>query len=84
MAQKPLIVALAVAGIALATAGAWWIQNRGAPAVAAVGSPAARAPAASAPTPVAARGAGGASMPSVEVARVESVRLQDDAQAVGT
>lgn len=84
MAQKPLIVALAVAGIALASAGAWWVQNREAPSAVAAGGAGAATPAAATAAAAPGRGPGGGSVPSVEVARVETVRLQDDAQAVGT
>lgn len=84
MAQKPLIVLLAVTGIALASAGAWWVQNRGnAPAVASGAPTGGGAPGPAAPAPARGPGGGGGT-PSVEVAKVETVRLQDDAQAVGT
>ena len=72
MAKKAVYLVVAVAGLALASGAAWWLQNREAPATAAA------APAS------AARGAGGAGTPGVEVTRVKAVRLQDDAQAVGT
>ena len=72
MAKKALYLVVVVAGLALASGAAWWLQNREAPATAAA------APAG------AARGAGGAGTPGVEVTQVKAVRLQDDAQAVGT
>ncbi len=72
MAKKAVYLVVAVAGLALASGAAWWLQNREAPATAAA------APAS------AARGAGSAGTPGVEVTRVKAVRLQDDAQAVGT
>ena len=65
-----------VAGMALALVGAWWVQNREAPASATVQAPAGVAAGANA----SARGG----PPGVEVARVATVRMQDDAQAVGT
>lgn len=72
MANKALYVVVAVVGIGLASGAAWWLQNRGAitPPVAGTG------PGASGTA------AGGA--PGVEVTRVKAIRLQDDAQAVGT
>jgi membrane fusion protein (multidrug efflux system) len=72
MAQKSIYVLVAVAGIGLASGAAWWLQNKSAPPSAAVGAAAATAP----------RSGGG--MPGVEVTTVKAVRLQDDAQAVGT
>ncbi|MBC7918939.1 MAG: efflux RND transporter periplasmic adaptor subunit, partial [Rhodoferax sp.] len=74
MAKKAVYMVVSVAGIALASGAAWWLQNRSPPATVA-------------PAPAnAARGAGGggAGTPGVEVTRVKTVRLQDDAQAVGT
>ena len=72
MAKKAVYLVVAVAGLALASGAAWWLQNRAAPATA-VAAPA-----------NAARGAGGAGTPGVEVTQVKATRLQDDAQAVGT
>jgi len=72
MANKALYVWVAVAGLALASGGAWWLQNRAASSA----SPTAVA----APTPQ--RAAGGA--PSVEVAKVKTMALRDYAQAVGS
>ena len=72
MAKKAVYLVVAVAGLALASGAAWWLQNRSAPATA-VAAPA-----------NAARGAGGAGTPGVEVTQVKATRLQDDAQAVGT
>lgn len=77
MASKPLYTVVAVAGIAAASAAAWWYQKQPRtsgdtpPAAATAG---AAAPAASVP----------ARPPAVEVARVEVMKLTDDAQAVGT
>lgn len=72
MANKALYVWVAVAGLALASGGAWWLQNR------ATSSASSNAAPASAPQ----RAAGGA--PSVEVAKVKTMALRDDAQAVGS
>jgi len=97
MASKNTVTAVAVVGIALAAAGGWWYQNKpastasvaapaaGAPAAGAAGAPAAGASAAGAPA--AAAGAAPAGPPramGVEVAKVETSPLRDDAQTVGT
>ncbi|MGZ5271016.1 MAG: efflux RND transporter periplasmic adaptor subunit [Ramlibacter sp.] len=78
MASRPLYIVIAVAGIAAASAGAWWYQHR--PSRAIEGIPPGASPAAAS--------VGGASAagrpPVVEVARVEVMRLSDDAQAVGS
>lgn len=82
MANKAVYWVVAVAGIAVASGAAWWMQNKQA-------SP---AQAATAPGPQAApggpRGAGspggGGGVPGVEVAKVATASLQDDAQAVGS
>jgi len=77
MAAKPLYTVIAVVGIAAASGAAWWYQNKpksspeGAQATSAASAPARGA-----------SGAGGA--PAVEIARVEVMRLTDDAQAVGS
>ncbi len=73
MAQKTIYVLVAVAGIGLASGAAWWLQNK--PSTGGVSA----APA----QPGTAR-SGGAGAPGVEVTKVKAVRLQDDAQAVGT
>ncbi|MBA4328544.1 MAG: efflux transporter periplasmic adaptor subunit [Polaromonas sp.] len=78
MASKAIYAVIAVAGIALASGVAWWYQKPKAAA------PAGAAPVASGQAP-AAGAAGGAGKPvTVEAARVEVVRLVDDAQAVGS
>lgn len=75
--KKPVYTALAVLGIAVASGAAWWLQNRpmkpveGGAVAAPVQTPV------SAPT-MAPKAAG------VELAKVETLRLQDDAQAVGS
>ncbi len=81
MPTKALYSVVAVVGIAAASGGAWWYQNRpqGPQEITAAtsGRPssAAAAPASAASAP---RAAG------VEVAKAERARLQDDAQSVGT
>ncbi|WP_395059874.1 efflux RND transporter periplasmic adaptor subunit [Polaromonas sp.] len=73
MASKVIYATVAVAGIALASGAAWWYQK---PKAASANGPSA------ATGPVA---AGGAGKPvTVEAAKVEVVRLVDDAQAVGS
>lgn len=71
MANKALYVWVAVTGIGLASGAAWWLQKGNAT------TPAAGAAAAPAATP-------GSGAPGVEVVRVKSLQLQDDALAVGT
>jgi multidrug efflux pump subunit AcrA (membrane-fusion protein) len=86
MASKIIYSVVAVAGIAAAAGGAYWYQNQptGPKEITGAGGTAtAPAGGASAPggaPPNAQRGG----MPSVEVAKVEASRLQDDAQAVGS
>ena len=80
MASKALYSVVAVVGIAAASGAAWWYQNK--PAKPADGGAAAGAPA---PRNAASGPGGGAGRPpAVEVARVETLRLTDDAQAVGS
>lgn len=79
MTSKPLYTVVAVVGIALALGSTWWYQNK--------------------PRPASAEGAGGVKTSAqatsgagasvtraltVEVARVEVMRLRDDTQAVGS
>ena len=74
MARKTTYTWVAVGGIAIASAAAWWFQQQPADArKGAGGAPAAAGPA-----------AGGGGLPGVEVARVQTVSLRDDAQSVGT
>ncbi len=75
MASKAVYSIVAVVGIAAASGAAWWTQNK--PKLAPTETPASAAPA-GAGTP------GQARPPSVEVARVETVKLVDDTQAVGS
>lgn len=79
MASKIIYSVVAVAGIAAAAGGAYWYQDRPQGPKEITGSPAGGA--GSAPAAGAPRGPG---IPSVEVAKVETTRLQDDAQAVGS
>ena len=77
MASKAVYSAVAVVGIAVASAAASWFQQPKAQ------SPDATGPAAGA-SQVAASEPSGGRPPSVEVARVEAARLTDEAQAVGS
>lgn len=77
MARKIIYPLVAVIGIALASGAAWWYQTKPKVAQDAVTAPAVNA-AASAATNAPPRAAG------VEVAKVEKMALQDDAQSVGT
>src|SRR6478736_1919160 len=73
MASKPIYIVVAAVGIAAASGAAWWYQNK--PAGAKADSTAATGGGA----------AGGPSRPpAVEVARVEVLKLTDDAPAVGS
>jgi len=78
MASKNTVTAVAVVGIALAAAGGWWYQNKPA-STASVAAPVAGAPAAPGAAP-----AGPPRAMGVEVAKVETSPLRDDAQTVGT
>lgn len=80
MAKKLIHVLVAVTGIAVASGAAWWWQNRTAAAPAAASGGSAAPGQAPAGGPRAAAGG----PPSVEVTSVRRMRLQDDAQAVGT
>lgn len=79
MPSKFLYTAVAVAGIAAASGLAWWYQHK--PAQPAEAAALAEAPAGGR-APAGKAGAGSA--PAVEVARVQTVRLTDDTQAVGS
>ncbi len=78
MASKPLYTVVAVVGIALASAGAWWYQNQPRPVTGERDSAVARLQTMS--------GARSSASPAitVEVARVELMDLKDDTQAVGS
>ncbi|MFN4003282.1 MAG: efflux RND transporter periplasmic adaptor subunit [Hylemonella sp.] len=78
MASRLVYTAIAVVGIAAASGAAWWYQQRP------VGAPAAGAPgAAAAVAPGGGPGAAARAV-TVEVARVQVLRLSDEAQAVGS
>lgn len=84
MASQTIYAAVATLGIAAAAGGAYWYQSQptGPKEISTSGAPSGGVPGATAGgAPGGARGGG---MPSVEVAKVETARLQDDAQSVGT
>jgi membrane fusion protein (multidrug efflux system) len=72
MARKISFIALAILGIALAGSTAWWFQSqpKASTAITGMGS--------------VVGGAGASRVAGVEVAKVETVSLRDDAQAVGS
>jgi membrane fusion protein (multidrug efflux system) len=88
MASKSVYSIVAVLGIAAASGGAWWYQNKASSGfVVAPNAPSATTTAStSAPnTPSTVAGAGApARPPSVESAKVEVMKLTDDTQAVGS
>ena len=69
MAQKKKYVLVALVGIGLASGAAWWYQHK---------------PASGASTPNASGPAGAERVPTVEVAKVATVTLVDQAQSVGS
>ena len=76
MAKKVIYILVAAVGIAAASGAAWWLQK---PKSADLSN---RLPAS--PLQAASSGAGATKLPSVEVGKVEFVRLVDDTQAVGS
>ncbi len=81
MAKKIIYPLVAILGIAAVSGAAWWYQSKPTgpkEIVAGAGGAPAGAPASSASGPAVPRAAG------VEVAKVETMSLRDDAQAVGT
>jgi membrane fusion protein, multidrug efflux system len=79
MSLKKPYLAIAIIGIAVASLAAWWLQNKSssAPTPATAGS----APA----SPGSPAGPGGPQRPvSVEVAKVETTKLVDETQSVGS
>jgi RND family efflux transporter MFP subunit len=82
MASKAIYSAVAVVGIAAAAGAAYWHQNKPSGPKEMSGAGAASAPGGG--TPAAGGAPRGPGMPSVEVAKVEVSRLQDDAQAIGS
>jgi len=79
MGSKSIYSVVAVVGIAAASGAAWWYQHKP-QQTAAPGEASARGGNGVTPPPAA---SGTARPPSVEVARVETMRITDDAQAVG-
>lgn len=79
MGSKSIYSVVALVGIAAASGAAWWYQHKPQHAAAGKGDTVAAAPV-DAPR----SGGGARGIPSVEVARVETVRMTDDAQAVGS
>lgn len=76
MASKFLYPVIAVVGIVAASGAAWWYQNK---------TPAAASRESASPAPGGAPAAGGPARPvTVEVAKVQIMKLTDDAQAVGS
>jgi membrane fusion protein, multidrug efflux system len=80
MPLRKLHTWVAVVGLAIAGAAAWWWQHRPAPLALAD----ARAPAAAPGSGASRPAAGGGGVAAVEVGRVEVMRIEDDAQAVGS
>ena len=79
MSLKKPYLAIAIIGIAVASLAAWWLQNKStsAPTPAAAGSPPASPGSPAAP--------GGPQRPvSVEVTKVDTAKLVDDTQSVGS
>ncbi|MCD6076206.1 MAG: putative periplasmic linker protein [Ramlibacter sp.] len=83
MGSKSIYTVVAVAGIAAASGAAWWLQQ---PRQAAGEQAAAAEPVRGqgGASPGAGAAGGAARAPTVEVARVETLRITDDAQAVGS
>ncbi|MBM3397996.1 MAG: efflux RND transporter periplasmic adaptor subunit [Betaproteobacteria bacterium] len=81
MAYKKKYAVLALLGISVASGAAWWWQNK-APTEG-TAKPGAAAPSAPA-GPGSAPGGGPARVPAVEVAKVETMTLVDETQAVGS
>lgn len=79
MTSKPLYTIVAVAGVALASGSAWWYQNK--PRFASADGAGGVKTSAQATSGV---GASATRALTVEVARVEVMRLRDDTQAVGS
>ena len=92
MASKPIYLVVAVTGIALASGAAWWYLNRpgkspladSTTAAANTGTGSGSAPGGNTAAAPGSPASGAVRQPSVEVARVELLRLADDAQAVGS
>ncbi|MBU0588577.1 MAG: efflux RND transporter periplasmic adaptor subunit [Gammaproteobacteria bacterium] len=78
MASKFIYPVVAIAGIAVASGAAWWLQNKPASASVKVGSDVPASPGAAA-----AAAAGPGRPVTVEAAKVETMHIADDMQAVG-
>src|SRR6186713_2659459 len=78
MASKAIYTTVAVAGIALASGAAWWLQKPKAQEGAQGASPSAAAPGQGSSA------AGSGKPVTVEAAKVELAKLSDDTQAVGS
>lgn len=87
MAKKLAYIVVAAGGIGLASAGAWWFQKQGSSAQGAQANASTQQPAgprAQAPGAGGPGGQRGGGVPAVEVTKVTTAALRDDAQAVGT
>ena len=86
MANKVMVWVLAGAGLALASGGAWWLQqpSQGTTTEKPAGQGSGMGAGAGAARPAGPGGPGGGGAPGVEVAKVKTMPLQDDAQAVGS
>lgn len=91
MASKASYYVTAVIGIAAASGAAWWYQSKpkaptemGGAAVGSAASPAASGQGATSGAPAGATPAAAVRPAGVEVAKVEKMQLQDDAQSVGS
>ena len=87
MALKKFHLAVAVVGIAAIGTAAWWFQNKGNPVPAKEAGPEGGKSAQGPGGPAAKGGPGGrgpGGPPAVELGKVETMRLEDDTQAVGT
>ena len=86
MANKVMVWVLAGAGLALASGGAWWLQqpSQDTTTEKPAGQGAGMGAGAGAARPAGPGGPGGGGAPGVEVAKVKTMPLQDDAQAVGS
>ena len=79
---KRVHTVVAVIGLAVLAGAAWWWQNKPRPVVDAGGAAAASAPRGASASASASAAAGGTV--TVEVGKVQRLRIEDDAQAVGT
>jgi membrane fusion protein (multidrug efflux system) len=82
--MKKFHTVIVVIGLASALGAAWWLQNRPVAAGAGLADKGASTPAAGAGAGRTGSPAGPAGPIAVEVGKVERLRLEDDAQAVGT